>query len=180
MPKHLLLTGPPGCGKTTVIRGLVRQLQESGGPWNVRGFWTEEIRQRGTRTGFRIETAAGATGTLARAGLSSAHRVGRYGVDLHSFESVGVAEVEAALEEAAGGEATILVMDEIGKMELFSDRFRRAVQRAFAEVPHVVATIMRRAHPFADALKARADVSLITVTPQNRAHLPAEALRQLL
>jgi nucleoside-triphosphatase len=146
----------------------------------VRGFWTEEVRQEGARTGFRIETVAGARGALAAVGLSSPHRVGRYGVDLQSFESVGTAEIEAALEEAGMGEPVILVIDEIGKMELFSERFRRAVERAFREVPHVVATIMQRPHPFADALKGRPDVCLVTATVQNRADLPAEALRRLL
>ncbi|UCC68615.1 MAG: NTPase [Armatimonadota bacterium] len=178
MTKHLLITGPPGCGKTTIVRAVVEQLRQSSA--RPRGFWTEEMRERGARTGFRIETIAGATGTLARVGVSSPHRVGRYGVDIEGFESVGVAEVEAALAEAQRGEPVVLVIDEIGKMELFSERFCRAVERAFSEVPHVLATIMQRSHPFADALKARCDVRLLTVTGQNRAALPAEALRQLL
>lgn len=178
MKRHLLLTGRPGCGKTTVVRRVAAQLRESGE--TVMGFWTEEIRERGTRTGFRIETVSGAAGTLARVGLSSPYRVGRYGVDLADFESVGVTEVEAALARAARGEPVILVIDEIGKMELFSDRFRRVLERAFSRVPHVVATIMQRRHPYADALKARPEVSLITVTAQNREHLPGEALRWLL
>ena len=180
MIAHILLTGRPGCGKTTVIRRLVTNLQEALAPRTVRGFWTEEMRERGARTGFRIETVAGETGTLARVGLSSPRRVGRYGVDLPSFESVGVAEVEAALSEAAKEESMILVIDEIGKMELFSERFRRAVRRAFDEIPHVVAAIMNRRHPFADSLKARSDVTLITVTPENRARLPDEILRRIL
>ncbi len=178
MARHLLITGRPGCGKTTIVRGIIARLQDLG--VCPRGFWTEEIRERGVRTGFRIETVAGETGVLARVGLSSSHRVGRYGVDVEGFESVGAAEVEAALAEAGRGEPVILVIDEIGKMELFSERFRRATARAFSEVPHVVATVMQRAHPFADALKARRDVRLVTVTAQNRAGLPEEALRQLL
>lgn len=178
MARHLLITGPPGCGKTTIVRHIVGRLAES--PAHVRGFWTEEVRECGARTGFRIETVAGERGTLAAVGLRSPHRVGRYGVDLERFESVGAAEIEAALEEAGMGDPVILVIDEIGKMELFSERFRRGVERALHEVPHVVATIMQRPHPFADALKGRSDVRLITATVQNRAGLPAEALRQLL
>jgi len=179
MARHILLTGAPGCGKTTVIRAIVEQLRRSRAPGSVRGFRTEEVREDRTRVGFRIETVGGAGGTLARAGLRSGHTVGRYGVDLSSFESVGVAEVEDALCDATEGRDLVLVVDEIGKMELFSARFRQAVERAFAEVPHVVATVMQRKHPFADALKARPDVRPITVTVRNRADLPAEVLRQL-
>lgn len=178
MARHLLITGPPGCGKTTAIRSIATALEQSGA--RVRGFWTEEMRERGARIGFGVETVAGKKGTLARAGMRSSWRVGRYGVDLENFESVAVAELDAALAEAASGAAVILVIEEIGKMELFSRRFRDAVARALDDVAHVVATIMQQRHPFADALKARSDVRLITVTARNRAGLPAAALRELL
>jgi nucleoside-triphosphatase len=131
------------------------------------------------RTGFRIETVTGETGALARVGLTSPYRVGRYGVDLTSFEAVAVAELEAALARAGREERIVLVIDEVGKMELVSERFRNAVERAFSEVAHVVATIMQRRHPFADELKTRPDVTLIGVTAQNRDRLPVEALRWL-
>lgn len=145
----------------------------------VMGFWTEETREGGVRTGFRIETVTGETGTLAQSGFSSSYRVGRYGVDLTSFEAVAVAEVEAALARAGRGKRIVLVIDEVGRMELISERFCDAVERAFSEVAHVVATIMQRRHSFADELKARPDVTLIRVTAQNRDRLPVEALRRL-
>jgi len=178
MTRHFLLTGLPGCGKTTVIRTIAARLQAAGAL--VRGFWTAEMREGGVRAGFRIETVGGRTGTLARVGLAGPHRVGRYGVDIASFESVGVQEVEEALVEGAGGGIEVLVIDEIGKMELCSPRFREAVARAFAVVPHVVATVMQRSHPWADAVKARPDARLLTVTARNREHLPEEVLRALL
>jgi len=180
MGRHFLLTGQPGCGKTTAVRSIVARLAEEAPGLSVRGFWTEEIREQGVRVGFGIETVSGAVGTLARAGLASPYRVGRYGVDRESFESVAVAELEGALEQAARGHAVVVVIDEIGKMELFSERFRQVVRQAFSAVPHVVATIMQRPHPFADELKARADVTLIVVTPGNRDRLAAEIAAQLL
>ena len=143
------------------------------------GFWTEETREGGVRTGFRIETVTGETGTLAQSGSGSSYRVGRYGVNLTSFEAVAVAELETALERAGRGESIVVVIDEVGRMELISERFCDAVERAFSEVAHVVATIMERRHPFADELKAHPDVTLMRVTAQNRDRLPVEARRWL-
>jgi nucleoside-triphosphatase len=177
MRRHLLLTGRAGCGKTTVILRVAAGLRESGRP--ARGFWTQEARRGGARIGFRIDTVSGERGMLATVGHKSPFRVGRYGVDLNTFESVGLPELEAALSDAASGAPVPLLVDEIGRMELLSQLFRRAVERCFSEVPHVVATIMQRQHPFCDALKAREDVRVITVTPANRDLLPREVLRAL-
>jgi nucleoside-triphosphatase THEP1 len=104
--------------------------------------------------------------------------VSRYGVDVQALESVGL----PALEEAAAG-AKLLVVDEIGKMELFSPRFREAVLRALDAGGPVLASIMLSSHPFADALKARDDIRLIRLTPETRERVLGEvvaALRQML
>ena len=82
--KNLLLTGPPGCGKTTVIRRLVEQLANR----RVAGFYTQEIRLKGQRAGFEVRGLNGGHGILAHVGFQSRHRVGRYGVDLGTFEQI--------------------------------------------------------------------------------------------
>ena len=176
----VLLTGLPGCGKTTLIRRAVADL---GVP--AAGFYTEEIRSpstgsgqaAGRREGFALVTLDGRRATLASVRIRGPHRVSRYGVDVEALESVGL----PALEEAAG--AKLLVVDEIGKMELFSQRFREAVLRALDTGGPVLATIMLSRHPFADALKARNDVRLTHVTPENRERALGEvvsALRDML
>jgi nucleoside-triphosphatase len=86
--RHLLLTGSPGCGKTTVIRKLAAQLASE----RPGGFYTEEIRAGGVRRGFRLVTFGGAEAVLAHVDLPKTHRVGKYGVD--------VAALDAALEVA--------------------------------------------------------------------------------
>jgi nucleoside-triphosphatase len=62
----------------------------------------------------------------------------------------------------------VVVIDEIGPMELFSTAFRAAVLRAVDSGRPVLATIVRRPHPWADALKRRPGVRLIEITPANR------------
>jgi nucleoside-triphosphatase len=84
MNKNILLTGSPGCGKTTLVRRVIARLN---GP--VGGFYTEEIRSGGARQGFKIVTFGGQAGILAHVNLSGPLRVGRYGVDLKALDMVG-------------------------------------------------------------------------------------------
>jgi nucleoside-triphosphatase len=153
-----LLSGQPGCGKTTIIRELLSKADMSAG-----GFYTEEIRVQGVRRGFRIATIDGATATLAHVDISSPYRVGKYGVDLGSLDEVGV----PALREATKCRE-IVVVDEIGKMELFSALFREAVVEALGSGKKVVGTVMLSSHPWADELKRRDEVQVVLVTRENR------------
>ena len=139
----------------------------------VSGFVTREIREGGRRTGFRIETAAGEEGTLARVGHRGGPRVGRYGVDLEAFERIAL----PALEGVSAG--CVLVIDELGKMELASKRFREAVGALFDSETPIVATVHAHRHPFTDELKRRDDVEVRRVAPANRDALPEQILATL-
>jgi len=72
-----------------------------------------------------------------------------------------------------------LVVDEIGKMELFSAAFRETMLAALDSPKPVLATIMRASQPWGDAVKSRSDVTLIEVTPANRQGLPEQILHWL-
>ncbi len=157
-PTVLLLTGPPGSGKTTIIRRAVERLGARAG-----GFYTQELREVGTRTGFEIVTLDGQHATLARVGVRALHMVGRYGVDVEAVERVAVPALERAV--ASG---SLVVVDEIGKMELFSPRFREAVLNALARGARVLGTVMLAPHPFADGVKRDPRVRLVTVTQSAR------------
>ncbi len=163
MATAFLLTGPPGVGKTTLLRQLLRTLDVPAG-----GFFTAEIREGGRRTGFAIEDLAGRRGVLARAGAggpAGGPRVGRYRVDVAALEAVGVAALERAL---AGG--ALLVVDEIGRMEAFSPGFRAAVERALEAPGAVVAgTVLQAAHPWIDRVKAHPAVTLVPLAAATRA-----------
>lgn len=135
------------------------------------GFYTEEVRERGRRIGFDVVTLDGRRGPLARAGARGP-RVSRYGVDLASFEELGLATLERALE---GGQP-VLVVDEIGKMELFSQRFTALLDQLFGPPGDraVLGTVMAGRHPTVDRLRRGRGLRIIEVGPRNRDALPRE------
>jgi len=161
-----LLTGSPGTGKTTVIRQAIARSKVKAG-----GFYTEEIRSGGTRQGFRIVTLDGQDAILSHVDSHSRYRVGKYGVDIQNLDNVGVAAVNQAIEES-----DLIVIDEIGKMELFSPRFREAVLKAIDSGKKVLGTIMLSPHPFADDIKRHPKVKVVQLTRANH----EEVLREIL
>ena len=110
----LLLTGPPGVGKTTVIHTVLSGIKITTG-----GFYTHEMRKGGRRVGFALKTLDSNEGVLARIDYQGRHRVGRYGVDLGLFEAMALPALEGALRTKR-----LIIVDEIGRMELFSRRFQ--------------------------------------------------------
>lgn len=168
MKRHILLVGTPGCGKTTVTRRALELLRARGA--EVFGFWTGEIRERGARLGFDIESLSGDRAIMAHVRFKGGPSVSKYGVDVEAVNRIAVAEIRRALREGRGG--AILIVDEIGKMELFSAEFRDAVTTAVGGPLRLLATAMSKPHPFVDALKRRPDVETIAVTAANRDTLP--------
>ncbi len=157
MPRVYLLTGRPGTGKTSLIKQVVSEFGDRAG-----GFYTEELRQQGTRLGFKLITLDGQEVTLAHVNIRSHQRVGKYGVDVAALERVGVPALDRAAERC-----DLVVVDEIGKMELFSTRFREAVSRVIAGNKKVLGTIMLSPHPWADAIKRQPQVKVMEVTRHN-------------
>ena len=166
MPARVLVEGRPGSGKTTVATRLADLLVERG--IDVGGFVTHEVRERGRRVGFLVETIAGERATLAHMGFSGPPRVGKYGVDLETFERVALPVLEEPLL------AGVVVIDEIGKMELASQHFRDSVSRLFDGPAGLVATIHVFRDPFTDALKRRPDVERVRLTRESRDALPEQ------
>ena len=161
-----LLTGSPGTGKTTVIRQAIARSKVKAG-----GFYTEEIRSGGTRQGFRIVTLDGQDAILAHVDSHSRYRVSKYGVDIQNLDNVGVAAINQAIDES-----DLIVIDEIGKMELFSPRFREAVLKAIDSGKKVLGTIMLSPHPFADDIKRHPKVKVVQLTRADH----NEVLREIL
>lgn len=169
MGQTILLAGRPGVGKTTIIKQVVNMLGGEAG-----GFYTEEIRQRGRRLGFKIITLEGEEGVLAHVDIKGAPRVSKYGVNVRDLEEVGVAALRRAVE---GGR--YVVIDEIGKMELYSPEFRRAVVEALESEKVVLGTVMAGRHEWVDNLKAKSQVTVLTVTEGNREGMAGRILDML-
>ncbi len=117
MKQVYLLTGKPGTGKTSLIKQAIAGMGGKAG-----GFYTEEIRTQGVREGFRLVTLDGEDAILAHVNTRSPYRVSKYGVDIGAIERIGVPALHKAAQQC-----DLVVIDEIGKMELFSAKFREAV-----------------------------------------------------
>jgi nucleoside-triphosphatase len=160
---RLLLEGRPGSGKTTAVAGLVDLVRADG--VSVSGFLTRELRAGGRRVGFTLETLDGRRGILAHVGIREKPRVGKYGVALDDLERLAIPALRA--------DAELIVVDELGKMELASARFRDAVTALFERHLAIVATVQVHAHPFTDELKHRPSVTVLRLTLPNREDMPA-------
>jgi len=166
MKRAYLLTGSPGTGKTTIIKEMLARSKKSAG-----GFYTEEIRVQGIRYGFRIVTLDGESATLAHINIHSPYQVSKYGVDLDGLERVAVPAIQRAVQKH-----DIVIIDEIGKMELFSECFRRAVIEAIHSEKLVLGTIMLKSHSWADKIKQYPAVELILVDRANRRQVLEQVL----
>lgn len=169
MKKHILLTGKPGIGKTTVIKKIAPLLGTEAG-----GFFTEEIRVMERRMGFRVVTLDGEEDVLAHVECNSNYKVGKYRVDLDSFERVAMPALENAIKHKS-----IIIIDEIGKMELFSMKFRALVSNILDGEKSLLCVIKENNDAFTDTIKKRKDVTVVTVNYENRETLPEKVIEML-
>ncbi|MCS7180414.1 MAG: AAA family ATPase, partial [bacterium] len=136
---------------------------------------TEEIREKGERVGFKIITLSGKEGILAHKDLITPYKVSKYFVSIENLENIGVIEIEKGILL----KNCLIVIDEIGKMELFSVKFKKVVIDAFESKNKLLATILYKPNPFCDALKQRKDTKIYTLERTNFNRIKEEILYTL-
>ena len=158
---NILITGAPGVGKTTLIKHLSQIVSSR----RQAGFFTEEIREDGVRKGFMLVSLDGKRRTLAHTEINNRYRVGKYGVDIEGFERF--------LEniDLINPTAELLIIDEIGKMECMSGRFKYLLQAALDSPIPLVATIALKGGGIFEQIKERSDSVLLEITRTNRESL---------
>ena len=154
---NILVTGPPGCGKSTLIGKVIKRIEEP-----ATGFFTREIKEKGRRVGFSITTLDGKEGVLAHQNIRSKFRVGKYGVNIEDIHSLAV----SAMVPKQKGE--IIVIDEIGKMECFSGLFKKTLIQALDSPNCIIGSIALKGDPFIQRIKERSDVRLVFIAEKNR------------
>jgi nucleoside-triphosphatase len=171
LTKNFLLTGFPGCGKTTLVRRVLEQLRDL----RLVGFYTQELcDDAGRRVGFQAIGLNGRSTKLASVGSTSKIHVGKYGVELPGFEQF----LDDEFNRHAG-EVDLFVIDEIGKMECFSRRFVELTGRLLDRDAPVLATIAMKGGGIITAVKQRSDVELVQVHEGNRDHLAGELAERI-
>ncbi len=165
-PKNILITGIPGVGKTTLVKKILTQLRHL----SLAGFFTEEIRKSGIRLGFELVDLNGHRSLLSHVRIKSPYRVGKYGVDVGRFNAF------LDTVDFLNPQTYLVVIDEIGKMECYSDKFISLMRNILDSEKKVLATIAHKGGGLIAEIKDRNDVQLSELTLKNRDRLASEIM----
>ncbi len=165
--KNIFLTGVPSSGKTTVIKKVIKSMN-----YPANGFYTEEERVAGKRIGFLMRTLDGKSEYLAHHDIKSGFHIRRYGVSIQNIENIAVPSIKPVKNN-------IIILDEIGKMECFSEAFKEAALNALDSSNIVVGTITFGGDNFILGIKTRVDMEIIEVTLDNRDLLPDAIIERI-
>jgi nucleoside-triphosphatase len=167
MKQNILISGPPASGKSTLIADAIKGK-------NVGGIYTPEIRRDGERWGFKvIDLRTGKEAIFASVEIKPVV-ISKYGLDIEAFEKIAYPAIEWALENA-----DIIAIDEIGNMEMHSEKFKQLVEQAL-DAKKVIATIsFRSKDPFIEKVKLRKDVKIHYLTRINWERILKEVKAEL-
>jgi nucleoside-triphosphatase len=165
--KNLLITGEPGIGKSTLFKKLIPELKTL----KPAGFYTDEIRNNGTRVGFQLISVDGRRQNLAHVDMRSSLVVGKY--------RVSVPHLDDFLQrlDLVSCDSRLVLVDEIGKMECLSRKFREEVCELLEQDRMLIATVALDGGELIDTVKRRNDVILMEMNRRNREDMVGKVLR---
>jgi nucleoside-triphosphatase len=167
--RNILITGLPGVGKTTLIKKISEELQS----FHPGGFYTEEIEEEGIRKGFELISLNGRNGLLSHIDIKTSYRVGKYRVDIESFDDF---LISIPFFDPSTG---LIIIDEIGRMECLSEKFKKILKEILDSEKLVIATIALKGSRYIEEIKKRKDTKLFEITETKRNILLAEILREV-
>ena len=167
--KNILITGLPGVGKTTLIKRIFEALKHL----HPVGFYTAEIREEGMRRGFELISLEGRKGILSHIDIKSPYRVGKYKVDIKSFEDF-LDQIKFFVPAI-----DLIIIDEIGKMECYSDKFKQLLKEILDSEKWVIATMAHKGSGLIAEVKKRNDIKLLEMTSKNGDSLFSEILEEI-
>ena len=174
MSNNYLITGPDGSGKTTVVEKVISNLEGEG--YEAGGIYCPEIREAGSRKGFEIvDIRSGESKILAHVDQEKGPKVSKYRVNVSNVDYMSLGSISQALEDQ-----DFVVVDEIAPMEIYSEEFKKQVQKALDSKKPLLAVIHQRASSgFIGNVKKRDDVKIFEVNRETRDLLP-EKLTELI
>ena len=163
------ITGLPGVGKTYTIKKISKSLEKHG--YTVQGMITEPIMENDERQGFYVENwQTGEKDVFAHKEFETKDKVGEYGVKTKILEKIGIPAIKEAIEKE---EIHIIIVDEIGKMEMLSDEFCETVIAGLNSDKPIMVTLHKKSRtPLLQDIRRRNDMRILEVTAVNRNLLP--------
>lgn len=163
------ITGMPGVGKTDTLIKIVKSLETHG--YTVEGMITEPIVEKNKRVGFYVtDWQTKEREVFAHIDYETKEKVGKYGVDIDALERIGVPAIEKAILDE---NINIIIIDEIGKMEMLSEKFCEMVIEALDSDKPILVTLHKKSRtPLLQDVRRRDDIRILEVTPVNRNLLP--------
>ncbi len=172
MIKNILLTGHPGVGKTTMLKGIIERFPHLA----MTGFYTEEIQEKGIRSGFKAVAMDGSSAVFAHRNFQTEpeNRIGKYGVRPEVLETLVLSHLSPQRKTAH-----LIIVDEIAKIELLSMPIREGLLQALDSECPLLGTISLKGTGFIKQVKQRDDVELFKITRDNRNVLGEQVCRRL-
>lgn len=171
-PSNILITGPIGVGKSTVLRNVLTYLDNRGVLYGT--LFTQPVIQDGVRVGYTLIDSSGRLCTFASEQIVSPIRFSKYRIDVKAFDQFGVAVLQTMLENK-----DVLIIDEIGLMEQTARLFRAKVQQCLDSDKLFIAVYQMRAGWFSSHLGERRDMCCFVVTEKNRDRIIHSIINEL-